>query len=96
MANVERSAQAERDLLDIWLYIAENNSRAADRLLDHIHATVQMLARYPQMGKRRDALRSGLRSFTVGDYVVFYLQRDQGIVLVRVLSGYRDLDALFD
>jgi toxin ParE1/3/4 len=96
LAKVEISAQAERDLLDLWLYVAEDNSRAADRLLDHINTTVQMVARYPQMGKRRDALRTGLRSFAVGDYVMFYLPRDSGIVLVRVLSGYRDLDSLFD
>jgi toxin ParE1/3/4 len=76
--------------------LAEDNSRAADRLLDHIHATLQMLARHPQMGRRRNALCSGLRSFTVEDYVIFYLPRDLGIVLVRVLSGYRDLDSLFD
>ena len=96
MAKVERSAQAERDLLDIWLYIAEDNPRAADRLLDHINAAVQMLARHPQMGRRRDALGPGVRSFTVGDYLIFYLARNRDIVVVRVLSGYRDLDSLFD
>lgn len=74
----------------------EDNSRAADRRLDHIHATVQMLARHPQMGKRRYTFRSGLHSFTVGGHLLFYLPREHGIVLVRVLSGYRDLDALFD
>lgn len=95
MGKVETSAQAGRDLLDIWLYVAEDNSRAADRLLDHIHATIKMLARHPQMGRRRDALSPGLRSFTVGDYLIFYLPQKQGIVLLRVLSGYRDLDLLF-
>ena len=55
-----------------------------------------MLARHPQMGRRRDALGPGVRSFTVGDYLIFYLARNRDIVVVRVLSGYRDLDSLFD
>jgi toxin ParE1/3/4 len=96
LAKVERSAQAERDLVDLWLYVAEDSLRAADRLLDQIHAALQMLASHPQMGRRRDALRTGLRSFPLGDYVIFYLPRDRGIVVVRVLSGYRDLDSMFD
>jgi len=32
----------------------------------------------------------------VGDYLIFYLPRKNGIVVVRVLSGYRNLDVLFE
>jgi toxin ParE1/3/4 len=40
-------------------------------------------------------LSEGLRSFPVGDYLVFYREADQGIEIVRVLHGSRDIAALF-
>ena len=47
------------------------------------------------MGAKRDELMPGLRSFPVGDYLVFYRVADRGIEIIRVVSGYRDLPALF-
>jgi toxin ParE1/3/4 len=31
----------------------------------------------------------------MGDYLIFYRQIENGIEVERVLSGYRDFDALF-
>jgi len=36
LAKIERSEQAEQDLIDLWTYIAEDNPAAADNLLDQI------------------------------------------------------------
>jgi toxin ParE1/3/4 len=47
------------------------------------------------MGRARDELRQGLRSFPVGRFSIFYRQLDQGIVVVRVAHGARDIGALF-
>jgi toxin ParE1/3/4 len=47
------------------------------------------------MGVSRDELLPSLRSLTVGNYVIFYLPLLDGIEVVRVLPGMRDLDALF-
>ena len=94
MANVERSSQAERDLIDIWVYIANDSPSAADKLLDQIDSICKMLARSPFLGRSRDAFAPGLRSFPVGDYMIFYRPIKNGILIVRVLSGYRDLEKL--
>jgi toxin ParE1/3/4 len=48
------------------------------------------------LGRSRDQLALGMRSFPVGNYLIFYLPIKNGIVIVRVLSGYRDLDSLFE
>ena len=37
----------------------------------------------------------GLRSWSVGNYVIFYRQVSTGIDIVRVLHGARDIEALF-
>jgi len=47
------------------------------------------------MGKTRDHLSPGLRSFSVASYQTFYRIVPGGIELVRVLHGARDLNALF-
>lgn len=54
-----------------------------------------MLARAPLLGRSRDEFAEGLRSFPLGNYVVFYLPRPAGITVVRVLSGFRNLPELF-
>lgn len=56
-----------------------------------------MLADNPNAGRRRDELRAGIRSFPKATYLVFYAisTADQALEVVRVLSGYRDLDKLF-
>ncbi len=49
-------AEAEIDLLEIWGYVAleSNNPETADRLIDSIATRFLLLARNPQMGRRRD------------------------------------------
>ena len=94
MAKIERSSQTQRDLVDIWLYIANDSPAAADKFLDQIDAICKLLSASPLLGRSRDELGRSLRSFPVGDYLIFYRPKRTGIVLVRVLSGYRDLKKL--
>lgn len=54
-----------------------------------------MLAETPGVGPKRPELSRGLQSFPVGNYLVFYHQIEDGIEIVRVLSGHRDLPPLF-
>ena len=87
------SALAERDLDEIWAYIAEDASPAtADRLVDAIVERFELLAEQPRMGRLRPEFGEGVRSFTVENYVIYY--RYEGDVLVaRVLHGRRDQTA---
>ena len=48
------------------------------------------------MGRKRDELSPILRSFPIDDYLIFYQQVEEGIEIARVVSGYRDLNTLFD
>jgi toxin ParE1/3/4 len=95
MPQVLKRPLAEANLDDIWWYIAQDNPDAADRLLDKIEEQCQALAQFPQMGINRDELMPALRSFPIGNYLIFYLSTDDGVEIVRVLSGMRDIDALF-
>src|ERR1700722_6818737 len=97
MAHI-RSLQADSDLDSIWYYIASESGRVeiADRLIDSITERFLLLANYPNLGRRRDDdLRPGLRSFSVGEHIIIYSLRDENILILRVLRGSRNIQALF-
>ncbi len=95
MSRFQISAQAERDLEDIWAYIARDNEQAADTLIDEIIERFPKLANFPEMGKKRDNLLEGLRSFPVKRYVIFYRRRDQGVEIFRILNQARNVESKF-
>ena len=91
--------EAEAELDDIWLYIARESGsmEIANRLIDNITERFWLLARYPQIGRRRDHdLRPGLRSFAVGEYVVIYRVDDDGVIILHVMHGSRDIQGLLN
>ena len=92
---VQRTDQAEQDLIGIWSYISDDNSYAADRLLDEIDEICDTLADAPHAGRLREDLAPGLRSLPVGNYVILYRPHGDGIIVIRVLHGARDLPGMF-
>jgi len=92
VARFTRTAAAERDLSEIWEYIAEDNETAADKTLREIDAQCHVLGQYPKMGRDRSDIVPGVRSFPVGKYLIFYRETGQGIEIIRVLHGARNLD----
>ena len=93
-----RTTQAGSDLNEIWYYVATKSGSldVADRLIDSITDRFTLLARYPNIGRARDEdLRLGLRSFPVGEYVILYRIQDEDVLILRVLRGSRDIEALF-
>jgi toxin ParE1/3/4 len=95
MAQIIKRPQAESDLEEIWWYIAQNNPKNADNFLDLLWEHCVFLAQSPFSGKKRDELLPNLRSFPVRHYVIFYLPLENGIELVRVMHGSRDIDKAF-
>jgi toxin ParE1/3/4 len=93
-----RTPQADSDLGEIWYYVAtkSNSLDIADRLVNSIADRFLLLASHPNMGRTRDEdLRSGLRSFPVGEYVIIYRIHDDDVQILRVLRGSRNILDLF-
>ena len=87
--------EAVSDLVDLWTYIAEDSPDRADQFVDKIYETCTLLAETPMMGRERSELLLGIRSFPLGRYLIFYRIVAETLQVVRVISGYRDLDAMF-
>jgi toxin ParE1/3/4 len=91
MPRIERSRASVSDYEEIWRYIARDNPAAADRLITALERQLSTLAGMPGCGREEPKLAAGLRSFPVGNYLVFYQPIANGIALVRVLHGARDI-----
>ena len=96
----EVTEQADQDLFDISLYLARMGSiEPAERFIDAINSKFALLAdnpgMNPGMGRAREELSPGVRSFPEGKYVIFYRAASDGILILRVLHGSRDIDSLF-
>ena len=91
---LRRTARFEADLIDIWLYIAQDNPAAADRLLDLLDQMSRALARNPQLGMAREDIAAGVRHFPVGRYLILYRDVGDGVEVVRYVHGMRRLEDL--
>lgn len=91
---IVRSPAAKSDLIELWEYIAADSLRAADGMLDRIAKSLDMICDHAEAGRERPELAEGLRSIVCGRYVLYYRRIEHSIVLVRVRSGYLDVDQI--
>jgi len=89
--------QVEVELDEIWYYIARDSGsmEIADRLIDAITDRLFLLGNHPYVGRLRDDLRPGLRSFPAGQYVIIYRINGIDVVILHVMHGRRDIEAMF-
>ena len=84
--------RAQADLLEAWLYIAEDNLAAADRVLDTLEHEAKVLLMQPLMGRARPELGSQVRSWPSSTpYVLFYEVDTVELTVLRVLHHARDI-----
>ena len=75
--------RASRDDYDgIWTYLAARDAAAADRVIDQFDATLDIIASTPRMGRSVEELAPDLRSFPVGNYLIFYRPIEDGIQVI--------------
>ncbi len=100
--SVHKTPQAERDLIDCAMRIAEGSVEAAERFLDAVEQTFALLASMPHMGQAcefRSPRAQGLRRWRVRgfeNYLIFYRPHENGVAIIRVLYGARDLESIFE
>jgi plasmid stabilization system protein ParE len=90
------SKEARVDLLSLWTYIAQDNPRAADRVVAKLDRAVRLLAQFPNKGHRRADIHTSepVLFWTEDAYVIVYRPTPRPLLIVRVIHGARDLDAL--
>lgn len=83
------------DLKEIANHINEAVPGRGNTFIDEIKETCEHWATFPLAGRERPEVSKGLRSFSHGDYVILYRPRLDGIAVVRIIHGKRDIQRLF-
>ena len=91
MIPVELSKAADADLDAILDYgIISHGRDAAETYLRLIHATLDRLPEFPELGAPRFELRAGLRSVPVKEHRIYYRFDGATILVARVLHKAMD------
>jgi len=96
VSRVVYSPQARRDLFDIGAYIELDSPANAARFVAKLEDKIRRIALAPRIYTRRDDLLAGLRSAAFGSYLILFRMLDDGIEVVHVVHGARDLPRLFE
>ena len=92
---VRISGKAKDDLRQVYRYLSQTNPLAADNLITDIDSKLELLGRFPFMGRERAEFAPSLRSVLVWSYVIFYTVDAVEIVIVRMVDGRMDIDKEF-
>jgi toxin ParE1/3/4 len=90
--------RARLDVVELATYLGRDSATTASRFLDACDAIFKLLTDSPQIGgfySSQNQRLAGLRVFRVKgfpNHLVFYLEQNGKIEIVRVLHGARDLD----
>ena len=97
MATVHKRASAKRDLVEVYVYLAEHAGiETAERFLSNADESFSDLARHPGMGTTLSLLDpklTGLRKWQIDGFekfLIFYLPLRDGVSIVRVLHAAQD------
>jgi toxin ParE1/3/4 len=91
--------RAIADLEQISTYIGQRNPSAADRVIDELFKSFDLLTGEPEMGISLDELRPQLRMFQpskpAANYLIFYYLVPDGVMVSGVIHAARDWIGMF-
>ena len=91
MTRVRFTQRAREDLLGIWLYIAPQSPLIADQVYDRIEKSCGLLRDHPQLGPARPEIADDARALVIERWLALYRLVEDGVQIVRVVDGARDL-----
>ena len=85
------SPAAEADLVDITMFIAQDNPARALTFVDELEGKCDVLGGASGIGTSRPELGEGVRMLPHGRYLIFYREVDKGLRIERIMHGARDI-----
>jgi toxin ParE1/3/4 len=93
----ELAPSAASDLLEIVRYTKQKwGQPQAQRYREELDLAIQQLSLSPALGRKRDAIAPGLRSFPLAQHIAFYVQRKGRIIILRILHPRMNVDDAFE
>lgn len=95
MRQLQITVSASKDLEAISDYFLSKSVDAGDRFVKSFGQKCNYLATFPYIGKSYEHLKPNLRGLSLMGYIVFYQVSAESIEILRVISGYRNVDKIF-
>ncbi len=93
MYKVYKTAEAEDDLTDIWVYTLQTwDIIQADKYIDELADTFEFLASNPLICPERGEFMPPVRIHHHGRHFIVYIVESDHILIVRVLHDRVDLE----
>ncbi|WP_369694397.1 type II toxin-antitoxin system RelE/ParE family toxin [Nostoc commune] len=89
------SPKASEDLSKIIDYFVRINIDAGENFVEKFDKKCKYLANFPNMGRSYGNIKADLRGVPLDNYIILYRIINSGIEIVRVVSGYQNLESLF-
>ncbi|MEH1765838.1 MAG: type II toxin-antitoxin system RelE/ParE family toxin [Nostoc sp.] len=87
--------EASQDLDEILDYFLVRNINVGERFIQGFNKKCQNIAQFPNIGRSYANFDPSLRGIPLDSYIIFYRVFEDSVVIVRVISGYRDLKSIF-
>jgi toxin ParE1/3/4 len=94
VGKVRYTRRARADLLEIWEWIAPDRPATADRVYETIENRCNSLLKHPELGRPRPEIGEGARSLVIERWIAFYRIVEDGVQIVRIIDGARDLSKM--
>jgi toxin ParE1/3/4 len=93
MPNYKLTEAAKKDLREISTYMTKTWGKKQEKAYrEIIRAALGVIAKNPEIGLKREELTEGLRSFPVGHYIAYYVERRGNIEVARILHPAMDTE----
>ena len=97
MARYNFTAHAAVDLRNIIRHTRQTwGSKQARRYQQELELSLKRLAALPGMGRKRQEIAPGVRSFRVAEHIAFFAPRKGGITILRLLHPSMDVELAFE
>jgi toxin ParE1/3/4 len=91
LTQIELTRDAERDLIDIYLFGIEHfGPSQAERYATALHSRIAFIADNPSAGADYSAVQNGLRRYEHISHAVYFRRTSSGILVLRILHGAMD------
>lgn len=82
---------AQRDLSSIWDFTEQRwDADQAEKYVTEIRAAIERIADDPARGHACTQIRDGYRRYGIGSHLVFYIEKSDGVDVIRILHQRMD------
>lgn len=88
------SGAAEQDFIEIGAHIARDDLAVALRFQSELEAFIERVGAQPTIYRLRSEWGQGIRAARQGSYFVIFTTEDDGILVLRIVNGKRNIATL--